>query len=98
MKIAILGSGGREHAIAFKISKSPKIKKLYCIPGNAGTSLICENVNLDIDDFNKIAEFIKVSKIDLVIVGPEKPLVNGIVDYLEKKKIKVFGPKKKLLN
>ena len=86
MKIAILGSGGREHAIAFKISKSPKIKKLYCIPGNAGTSLICENVNLDIDDFNKIAEFIKVSKIDLVIVGPEKPLVNGIVDYLEKKK------------
>tara|TARA_Y100000590_G_scaffold20748_1_gene24186 strand:- start:4321 stop:5583 length:1263 start_codon:yes stop_codon:yes gene_type:complete len=96
MKIAILGSGGREHAIAVKISKSPKIKKLYCIPGNAGTSLICENVNLDIDDFNRISEFIIISKIDLVIVGPEKPLVNGIVDYLEKKKIKVFGPKKKV--
>ena len=59
MKIAILGSGGREHSIANQISKSPKIKKIYCIPGNAGTSLICENVNLDIDDFNKIMDLIK---------------------------------------
>ncbi len=95
MKIAILGSGGREHAIAVQLNKSTKIKKLYCIPGNAGTGLICENVKLDINNFAKIAGFIKSSKVDLVIVGPEKPLVNGIVDYLSKKKIKVFGPTKK---
>ena len=95
MKIAILGSGGREHAIAVQLNKSTKIKKLYCIPGNAGTGLICENVKLDINNFSKIAGFIKRSKVDLVIVGPEKPLVNGIVDYLSKKKIKVFGPTKK---
>tara|TARA_Y100000590_G_scaffold315807_1_gene357152 strand:- start:5381 stop:6646 length:1266 start_codon:yes stop_codon:yes gene_type:complete len=95
MKIAILGSGGREHAIATQLSKSPIINKLYCIPGNAGTNLISENVNLDIENFNKISDFIENEKIDLVIVGPEKPLVDGIVDYLENKKVKVFGPKKK---
>ena len=95
MKIAILGSGGREHALALQISKSPKLKKLYCIPGNAGTNSISENIKLDIDDFEKVAEFIENSKIDMVIVGPEKPLVNGITDFLEKKKINVFGPKKK---
>ena len=94
MKIAILGSGGREHAIANQLLNSPILKKLYCIPGNAGTGLISENVNIDINDFNKIGNFIENSNIDLVIVGPEKPLVNGIVDFLEKKEIKVFGPKK----
>ena len=96
MKIAILGSGGREHAIAYQVSKSPKLKKLYCIPGNAGTSFIAENVNLDINDFEEISKFVKKFKIDLVIVGPEKPLVNGIVDFLNKKNIKVFGPNKKV--
>ena len=67
MKIAILGSGGREHAIADKISKSPKINKLFCIPGNAGTENIAENINLDISNFNDIAEFIEDFKIDLVL-------------------------------
>jgi len=95
MKIAILGNGGREHAIVNKISKSSKIKKLYCIPGNAGTGEIAENINLDINDFEKIADFVINANIDLVIVGPEKPLVNGIVDFLENKNIKVFGPNKK---
>ena len=95
MKIAILGSGGREHAIAYKISLSSKLKKLYCIPGNAGTSDIAENVNIDINDFNEIGKFVERFKIDLVIVGPEQPLVDGVVDFLEKKKIKVFGPCKK---
>jgi len=95
MKIAIIGNGGREHAIAVQISKSSQLKKLYCIPGNAGTDSIAENVNLDIDNFNIIADFLKSQKIDLVIIGPEKPLVNGIVDFLEKKNIKVFGPKMK---
>ena len=94
MKIAILGSGGREHAITFSVSKSKKIKQIYCIPGNAGTNELAENVNIEINDFKKIHSFILDKKIDLVIVGPEDPLVNGIVDYLEKFKIQVFGPNK----
>ena len=95
MKIAILGSGGREHAIAYSISKSKKIKKIYCIPGNAGTEEIAENINLDINNFENIRDFLIENKIELVVVGPEDPLVNGIVDYLENFNIKVFGPSKK---
>ena len=94
MKIAILGNGGREHAIADQISKSPKLSKLYCLPGNAGTELIAENINIDIYDFNKLGKFVEKYKIDLVIVGPEKPLVEGVVDFLTNKGIKVFGPNK----
>ena len=96
MKIAILGSGGREHALAVQISKSKKLDKIYCIPGNAGTDSIGKNVNLELDNFDEIYRFIKNEKIDLVIVGPEKPLVNVIVDYLNKKNIKVFGPNQKV--
>ncbi len=94
MKIAILGGGGREHAITYSVSKSKKIKQIYCIPGNAGTNELAKNVNIEINDFKKIHSFIIENKIDLVIVGPEDPLVNGIVDYLEKYKIQVFGPNK----
>ena len=94
MKIAILGNGGREHAIADQLSKSPKLNKLYCLPGNAGTELIAENVKLDIYNFNKLGKFVDEYKIDLVIVGPEKPLVDGVVDFLTNKGIKVFGPNK----
>ena len=94
MKIAIIGSGGREHAIASTISKSSIIKEIFCIPGNAGTSKISTNVEIDINQFDKLHEFIKDKSIDLVVVGPEQPLVNGIVDYLEKFDIKVFGPNK----
>ena len=94
MKIAILGSGGREHALTFSISKSNKVKKIYCIPGNAGTSLLAENISIDINNFETVYEFLKRNNIDLVVVGPEDPLVNGIVDYLEKLNIKVFGPNK----
>ena len=96
MKIAILGSGGREHALAVQISKSKKLDKIYCIPGNAGTDSIGKNVNLELDNFDEIYRFIKKEKIDLVIVGPEKPLVDGIVDYLNEKNIKVFGPNQKV--
>ncbi len=96
MKIAILGSGGREHALALQILKSKKIEKLYCIPGNAGTNEIAENINLKLDNFKEIYNFIKDKEIELVIVGPEKPLVDGIVDYLNKKNIKVFGPNQKV--
>ena len=94
MKIAIIGSGGREHALASTISKSSSIKEIFCIPGNAGTSKIATNVILDIDEFDKVHKFINDNSIDLVVVGPEQPLVNGIVDYLEKFNIKVFGPNK----
>ena len=94
MKIAILGNGGREHAIAYKISKSKKINKIFCIPGNAGTSEISENIDIDINNFEKIYKFLKNENIEILIVGPEQPLVNGIVDYLEKNNIKVFGPNK----
>jgi phosphoribosylamine---glycine ligase len=94
MKIAIIGSGGREHAFAATISKSPNVKEIFCIPGNAGTSQIATNVELDINEFDKIYKFINDNSVDLVVVGPEQPLVNGIVDYLEKLNIKVFGPNK----
>ena len=94
MKIAILGSGGREHAIVEAVSKSANVEKIYCIPGNAGTSQIATNIDIDINEFENLYKFLNENKIDLVIVGPEQPLVNGIVDYLEKLNIKVFGPNK----
>ncbi len=94
MKIAILGSGGREHSLALSISRSNEVKKIYCIPGNAGTSEIAENIDININNFEIIYQFIKNKYVDLVIVGPEDPLVNGIVDYLEKFNVKVFGPNK----
>jgi len=94
MKIGIIGSGGREHAICDNIKKSSIVDKIYCFPGNAGTEKIATNINIDTNDFGKFTDFIKKYEIDLIIVGPEKPLVNGIVDFLENKKIKVFGPNK----
>ena len=94
MRIAIIGSGGREHAIAASISKSSLINEIFCIPGNAGTSKIATNVEIDINQFDKLYKYIKDKSIDLVVVGPEQPLVNGIVDYLEQFNIKVFGPNK----
>jgi len=94
MRIAIIGSGGREHAIAATISKSLLINEIFCIPGNAGTSKIATNVEIDINQFDKLHKYIKDKSIDLVVVGPEQPLVNGIVDYLEQFNIKVFGPNK----
>ncbi len=95
MKVGIIGSGGREHAICAALKKSSKINKIFCFPGNAGTTLMAENVDLDTNNFQKLSEFIIENKIDIVIVGPEKPLVNGITDFLNKKKIKVFGPNMK---
>ena len=94
MKIAILGSGGREHDLTFSISKSNKVKRIYCLPGNAGTSSLAENISIDINNFDAVYEFLKKNNIDFVVVGPEDPLVNGIVDYLENLNIKVFGPNK----
>ena len=86
MNLAVIGSGGREHAICYKLKQSPKIKKIICIPGNAGTKEVAENINENISDFNAVYRIIKNKKIDIVIVGPEQPLVEGLVDYLNKKK------------
>ena len=94
MIIGVIGSGGREHAICEKILETKKVKKLYCFPGNAGTSLIAKNVEIKIDNFNKIKDFVINNKIDFLVVGPEKPLVDGIVDFFQKNNIKIFGPEK----
>ena len=94
MKVGIIGSGGREHSICRSIKRSSKIEKIYCFPGNAGTSEIAENVEIDLSDFNKIKEFSISNKISLIIVGPEKPLVDGIVDFFKDTEINVFGPDK----
>ena len=94
MKVGIIGSGGREHAICHSLNKSKKIKKIYCFPGNAGTAEIAENIDLNLENFNELKKFILKYSIDLIIVGPEKPLVEGIVDFLENNQIKVFGPNK----
>jgi len=94
MKVGIIGSGGREHALCFSLKSSDKVKQIYCFPGNAGTSSLATNIDIDINDFEKLKDFIIQNNIDLIVIGPEKPLVNGIVDYLEKFNIKVFGPNK----
>ena len=92
MNIALIGSGGREHAICQKLHDSKLTNQIYCIPGNAGTATIASNLKIDFLNFRKLLITIKFYKIDLVIVGPELPLVQGIVNFLEKNKIKVFGP------
>ena len=94
MKVGIVGSGGREHALCAILRKSSKISEIFCFPGNAGTSTIAQNIDLDANNFEDLKNFVLKQKIDLMIIGPEKPLVDGIVDYFEKYKIKVFGPSK----
>ena len=94
MKVGIIGSGGREHAICQSFKNSNKIKEIFCFPGNAGTEDIAINIDLNLNNFEILKNFILDNKIDLIVVGPEKPLVDGLVDYLEKFKIKVFGPNK----
>ncbi len=92
MKVGLIGSGGREHAICQSLINSNKIDKIFCFPGNAGTQQIAENVKIDLRKFENLKNYIFKNKIELIIIGPEKPLVDGLVDYLEKFKIKVFGP------
>ncbi len=95
MKIAVVGGGGREHALTYKVKQSPLCKKLFCIPGNAGTSKIAVNINIPAEDIDRVVKFVKEEGIDFVIVGPENPLALGIVDELKKEGIKAFGPTKK---
>ena len=95
MNVAVIGSGGREHALCFKLSLSKKISKLFCIPGNPGTSLVSKNIEINYLDFDLLHSILLENDISIVIVGPEIPLVEGIVDFLSSKNIFAFGPSKK---
>lgn len=94
MKVLIIGGGGREHALAVSASKSRRVDKLYCAPGNAGIAEIAECVEIGVMEFDRLADFAVAQAIDLVIVGPDDPLVGGIVDVLEQRGLRVFGPRK----
>ena len=98
MKLLLIGSGGREHALAWKIAQSPKVEKLYIAPGNAGTRNAGENVSIKADDFEAIRTFVLENQVNMVVVGPEDPLVKGIYDYFKNdealKNIPVIGPSK----
>ncbi len=93
MKLLVIGSGGREHTIAWKLAQSPKVSTVYIAPGNAGTASLGENVALDITDHEMVKKFVKEKSIDLTVVGPEQPLVNGLVDALQNENLPVFGPR-----
>ena len=94
MKVLVIGGGGREHAICWKLSKSSKVDELYCAPGNAGIAEVAKCVDIGVMDFEKMADFAKKEAFDLVVVGPDDPLAGGIVDVLEEKGLRVFGPRK----
>ena len=94
MKVLIVGSGGREHAIAASVAKSPKADKIYCAPGNAGIAKYAECVDIGAMEFEKLAAFAKENAVDLCIVGMDDPLVGGLVDVMEEAGIRTFGPKK----
>ncbi len=96
MKVLVVGNGGREHAIAWKLLQSPKVDRIFCVPGNGGTATLpgCQNISLQVDDFEGIARIASVQGVAVVVVGPEAPLASGIVDYLEYRHIPVFGPTK----
>ena len=92
MQVLIIGGGGREHALAWKIRQSPTVEKIFCAPGNAGTAEVAENVDISADQVDRLLEFALENKIGLTVVGPEQPLVLGIVDIFQKKGLRVFGP------
>ena len=94
MKVLVIGAGGREHALVWKLRQSPRVTKLYCAPGNAGTAAIAENVPIGAEDVGGLFEFAKKEKIDFTVVGPEAPLVLGIVDLFIENGLKIFGPQK----
>ena len=92
MKVLVIGSGGREHALVWKISGSPKVESIYCAPGNAGTAGLAENVDIAADDIERLADFAAKEGIDLTVVGPEVALTLGITDLFEKRNLRIFGP------
>lgn len=95
MKVLVLGSGGREHALCWKLAESKKVSKVYCAPGNGGTKEIAQNIDIEPEDIEKLMEFVLKERIDLTIVGPENPLVMGIVDRFKEKGLRIFGANKK---
>lgn len=95
MKVLVVGSGGREHALTWKLLQSPKVERLYCAPGNGGITKIAECVQIDVTDFKGLIHFAQKKKIDLTVVGPELPLTEGIVDRFQEKGLKIFGPNQK---
>ncbi len=93
MRILVIGSGGREHAIIWKIAQSPKVEKIYCAPGNGGISELAECVDINVMDKDNMVKFAKENNIDLVMVAPDDPLVDGMVDAMEAAGIRAFGPR-----
>src|SRR3954453_20023025 len=94
MKVLVVGSGGREHALAWKLAASPRVERVFVAPGNAGTAAEAQNVPLAADDISGLIKFVQQNSIELTIVGPEAPLVAGIVDVFQREKLRVFGPTK----
>jgi phosphoribosylamine--glycine ligase len=94
MKVLVVGKGGREHALVWKLAQSPRVERVFCAPGNAGTALDGENVPIDVNEFDKLIRFAKKEGIGLTVIGPEDPLANGIVDAFQKERLRVFGPTK----
>ncbi len=94
MKVLVVGGGGREHAICWKLAQSPKVEKIYCAPGNAGIAQVAECVEIKAEDISKICDFAAESQVELAVIGPEVPLAMGIVDALEERGIRTFGPNK----
>jgi phosphoribosylamine---glycine ligase len=94
MKVLVVGGGGREHAVVWKLSQSPKMKKLYCAPGNPGIAKLAECVSIAVSEIEKLADFAKNEQIDLTFVGPEEPLSLGIVNYFKEQGLAVYGPSK----
>ena len=101
MKVLVIGSGGREHALAWKLKQSPRVHEVYCAPGNAGIATTAQCVDIGATDLERLLSFAREVKIDLTVVGPEEPLCRGIVDRFEEAGLRVFGPRKqatKLVN
>src|SRR3954451_8583925 len=94
MKVLVIGKGGREHALVWKLARSPRVERVFCAPGNAGTAADGINVPLDVNEFDKLIRFAKRENVGLTVVGPEEPLVNGIVDAFRKQGLRIFGPSK----
>ena len=94
MNVLIVGNGGREHALAWKLAQSPSVDRIFVAPGNAGTALEAENVDIDSNDFKRLIAFAQQNKIGLTVVGPEAPLAAGIVDAFSAEKLRIFGPSK----
>jgi phosphoribosylamine--glycine ligase len=94
MQVLVIGHGGREHALVWKLAQSPKVTKVYCAPGNAGTAVDAINVDLNPADFPRLVKFARNERIDLTVIGPEAPLVAGVVDAFEEEGLRVFGPTK----